>query len=904
MSDMDYIIETKMLPPNIHQAIKRHFDNRGRIEDGGLMLISAPAGYGKSVLMSQLYRDCSSKGYNCTWLSLGADDNEIYRFIRYLSKALENIDPDLTLRVLAFLEMNISSSLEALKSTIMDVLAGSRQTFYVFIDDYHYIHDSDIHELVSWLCHINPVKIRVIIGSRERLPFSSSTLKLQYQYKELGLEDLKFTLDEVAEVIGQTHSITLREDQLEKVYSKTEGWPAAIQLAFLSLSDTTDIDSLIESISGSNIDLVEYLTSSILIQLDKEQREIMLAVARFDRFCDDLCVFLTKNERAGEVIAELVGRNLLIISLDRVGKWYRFHSLLAEYLLEQPEYSKDNYACDLLSRGANWFIDNGLIDEGIGYVLQAGDYELAANWIANYAKTVVQHRGEHSNLLSWIKRLPARVISERPRFMIYRSWSLAFTHRFLEALKDLDTVEGMISSDESPEADELRCSVELNRCLIWALKDRYQEARQTSEHWINKWPNVDGFQAAAAQTVLAYASKCTSEFSLCSKSLAVCERLSKDDQSDYIDAWSSIIMIVSLAKQGRHNEAIELCESSIKSVSASLGARSHVANMLSTLMGAMLYERNEIARSKSLIDESFFYVKEQGSADSLIAAYLTKARLSMVDGDKQSVLDTLRDGQSLAYARGFPRVALGLLAEEVLFLIRNEKIDLARSMITQNHEINSLVEGVESHWISALSDPLRLRINIFDGSNIDSSLGHLSSSIHRAKSLGQGRKVIELLVLKVLTLAKVGDLSEALRVLSDALVKASPHKYIRIFLDEGAPLKQLIVEMIGRGALSRLQLDSEYIKSLLDGFSIDYDPESYETETAVDEGKLLLGKITEKEESILKLLAEGLSNKRLAASLFVTEGTIKWHLHNIYTKLNVRNRSEAVAMARKLTLVR
>lgn len=902
MSNMDYIIETKMLPPNINYAISRRLENSS--DNDGLTLICAPAGYGKSVFMSQLYQNYSNTGFNCTWLSLGPEDNDLSRFLRYLSNALEHIDPELTLKILSYLEVGDSNSLDSIKAIILEVLAKVSELFYVFIDDYHYIHDQEIHELVRWICHVDPKRVRVVIGSRVRLPFSTSELKLKFLYKEIGLDKLKFTLDDVAEVIGHAHSINLREDQLVKVWSKTEGWPAAIQLAFLSLGEVKDVDHLIESISGTNIDLVEYLTSSILTRLDKKQREIMMAVAKFDRFCDELCVFLTGDEDAGVVIEDLVSKNLLIISLDRVGKWYRFHSLLSEYLLSQAEYSRSEYGENLLSNGAVWFIEHGYIDEGVRYILQAGDYELAANWISNYAKTVVQHRGEHTNLLSWIRELPTHVVAERPKLMIFRSWSLAFTYRFSEALSDLDVVEQLIPLSGDSDKEELKCSVELIRCMIWSLKDRAQEARQTSEHWINKWKCIDGFKAAAAHTVLAYACKCTSEFSLCAKSLAVCERLSAYDQSDYIDAWSSIILVISLAKQGRHNEAIQLCENSRKSVANSLGERSHTANMLSTLFGAMLYERNELERAKALLDESFYYVKEQGSADSLLAAYLTKARLHMVDGDSEGVLETLRDGQSLGYVRGFPRVSLVLLAEEVLFNVRGGKIDVARSIIAQNHKLDGLVEELGSHWLAALSDPLRLRIDICEGSNLGASLGFLSSSIHRAKSLGQGRKVIELLILKVLALAKMGELGESLRVLSEALVKASEQYYVRLFLDEGGQIKQLIAEMINRGALSRLSLDSKFLKHIIDGFSIEYDLVGEVVDSSADNDRnLLLGKITDKEADILKLLADGLSNKQLAASLFVTEGTVKWHLHNIYTKLNVRSRSEAVAKARKLTIV-
>ena len=903
MSDVDYLIETKMLPPSIGHAITRRLAGEP-VNNYGLTLVCAPAGYGKSVYMSQLYGHYSSNGNQCVWLSLDSEDNELSRFLRYLSKALETIDQELTFKVLAHLESGDVNSTETLKQLILEVLATCGDLFYLFIDDFHYISESEIHELVRWICHIDSTRIRVIIGSREKVPFTTSDLKLRREYKEIGSDRLKFTLEEVATVLSHSQPLDMRPDQLEAVWSKTEGWPAAVQLATLSLDETLNSDTLIESISGCNSNLVEYLTSYILTQLNGQQRKIMVAAAQFDRFCGDLCEHLTGDEQAAAVIDTLVECNLLIVSLDRVGKWYRFHSLLTEYLLARPELSKNGYGVELLAKGALWFKDNNHLDEGIQYTLQAGNYELAAQWIANYAKTVVQHRGEHSNLLSWISKLPLTIIDARPKLRVFRAWSLAFTHRYKEALLDLEIVQASTLTATNPDSEQLNCSLELIRCVIWWLQDKAHEAKQASEHWLNNWQGMGGFQAATAHTIFAYACKCTSNFALCAQHINACEHLPSTDQSAYINAWSSIIMTISLAKQGRHSEAIPYCEQARQDATKNLGSRAHVSNMLSALLAAMLYERNDLTRASTLIEESFYYVKEQGSADSLLAAYLVKARLKMIAGQSEEGLVVLREGQSLGLARDFPRVALTLLAEEVLYSLRLGRVESARNLIEQHGLFEQPSEGVGARWVSALSDPLRLRVFICEGSQLDAPLSLLSSSIHRARSLGQRRRVVELLILKVLALVKKGEQGESLRALSNALIKASEQGYVRIFLDEGEHIKQLLIEMVKRGALARLGIDPQFLAAIMTGFAIEYNAANKADDAENEElCQLLLEKITDKELSILKLLAEGMSNKALASTLFITEGTVKWHLHNIYTKFDVRNRSEAISIARKLAIV-
>lgn len=911
--DINYIIETKLAPQTIHQSIIRPRLGVGQLrelEHCKLVLVKAPAGYGKSTLLAQWHQQYADSGGQCIWLSLGPEDNEPSRFLRYIAHALEQIKPGVAAEITSYVDSGDSMALVPLRQLITQLFSGDDTRYLLFLDDFHVITSKRLHGMVDWLCHSTGDSLHLVIGSRESLPFSPSRLKLQSKYREFGVDDLQFSSGECREIIAKISSACLKDNQYLRIAEKTEGWPAAVMLTSMSLDGVDDLDGFVEKISGNDREITEYLAATVMAQLPEEYRNFMELISPCERFCADLCDAIVGKGSGRELLAEISRRNLFVISLDRVGKWYRYHHLFAEFLLNTAFTGREDERQKILVMTARWHIENGYIDEAIRYALQAQQFSMAAEWVAAHAERVVQYRGEHSTLLYWVKGIPDSVMDLWPMVRVYHAWSLAFTHNYSAAESELGLVERLLKQ-ENVEFEAVRDhairTVELIRCVMWALRDRAREAEHSSERWIQKWQTAKGFEKSAANAVLAFASKCSSDFSRSKKCIYTCLSQPKNEQSDYIDAWASIIMTVSLAKQGLHKEAIAECRKAKSEVEGKVGRNTHTTHMLSALLAAMMYEVNDIDQARALIKDSLVYVQEQGTADSLVAGYLVKARILFLENNYDLGFSILREGEKYGYIRDFPRVALTLLGEQIIWLLRLNRVESARDLISQHKNI--LRPGVDmlEHWQFALSSLLRIRIMIADGENLELVLGLLSTSIHRAKSLGQGRRVVELLMIKALALAKAGSLKEALRELGEALVRAAPQGYARVFLDEGDALKNLLVEMVKSGVIGELGIDAAYRDSLLQGFGIAVDREHVmlapQQHAEESNANLLREKLTAKEIAILRLLNDGKRNKEIAEILFVTEGTVKWHLHNIYTKLDVRSRAQAVSLARKLTVI-
>lgn len=907
--DINYIVETKLIPPTIYQAINRKklcADKIDELNQCKLALLKAPAGYGKSTLLAQWYQHHVSIGGQCIWLSLGPEDNEPSRFLRYLAHALNKIKPGIAVEIISYIDSGDNVTLMPILQLIVKLFSDVNTKYYIFFDDFHLITNQRLYGMVDWLCNFSNDSLHIIIGSRQELPFSVSRLKLQNKYREFGVDDLQFTPQECREIITNTSSVQLSDDQYSKIADKTEGWPAAVMLASMSLDGIDDLDSFVDQISGNDRDVADYLSATVMAQLPEKQRHFMESISPCDRFCADLCDAIAGAGNGRQLLKEISQQNLFLISLDRVGKWYRYHHLFSEFLIDSAFEGKENEKRIILIKTAQWHMDNGYIDEAIRYALKAKEFILSAQWISNHAEDVVQYRGEHSTLLSWVNNMPSEILDRWPMIRVYNAWSFAFTHSYSAAENELEIVESLLKGDKGnfdSIKDKAIRTIELIRCMMWGLRDRAKEALYSSDRWVHKWPQAKGFEKAMANVVLAYACKCSSEFSRSKQCLYTCFSLPENEKSSYIEAWAEVIMIVLLAKQGLHNEAITECINAKKNLELKIGCNTHMPNMLSVLLAAMMYEINEIDQAKELLDHSLIYVREQGTADSIVAGYQTKAKILFLDKNYAEGFKVLREGEKHGYIRDFPRVALSLLGEQIIWLLRLNRIDRARELIAQHKDILKPSVKLQEHWQFALSDLLKIKIMIADDENMDIVLELLSTSIRRAKNLNQGHKIVELLLIKSLALAKAGALRDSHKNLGEALVRAAPQGYIRVFVDEGDTLKSLLSDMVKSGVIHELGIKDDYLKKLLQEFNIIYQNNGNNNLTDDTHINLITDKLTKKEIAILNLLSDGKRNKDIAEILFVTEGTIKWHLHNIYAKLDVRGRTEAVSLARKLTVI-
>ena len=896
------IITTKLEPPRMQAAVLA----RERLAlpadwlSGGyaLALLTAPAGYGKSTLLVQWLEQVRAQGGAAAWLSLDEDDEDPARFATYLAASLNAVLPEVGNAALAQLQSGMLPSLQPVLESLLADLAELDRPLCLFLDDLHLVNGEESLQLLQRLIHYAPGHVVFAIASRTRPSLSLRSLQLQGRLLEFDLEALKLAEDEARQFLRGATAANLDDATLSTLFQRTEGWPAALQLASLSLRGSEHPQATVAAFSGSDRQVCDYLAEVVLAQLSEALRRFLLQTAVLDRFCAALCTAVTGVKNSQAILEELEARNLFLIPLDRSRRWYRYHHLFRDFLRQRLAADDPDAAATLQARAAQWLYAQGLEEEAIHHALAAGDYEHAAAWIAAGAEDLVQRRGAHTTLLRWMRRLPEPYLARWPAIRMHRAWSLGFSRQFEAAERELQTVEGYRarlleegSEQARAEAAEIACTLELQRATFAALCDRAEESRRIGEAWLAAWPKADAYKRGAAHVVLGFAYKCNGEFERGLANLHAARSAFAQSQGHYGEAWAIMVNTVLLAKQGRHQQAMAECGQALQALKAQLGPHAHAVHMLSALMAAMHYERDELAQAEACLSGGLDYLREQSSVDPLIAGYQTLARLALHQHAGERATKLLDEGMALAEARRLPRLAATLGAELATQYVWQGELSAAQDALA----------AAKARWQSADDEGRALsgwalvqaRIDLAGGQP-QKALNALQQPLLRARRLGHGRRLVEILVLRALALQALDKPREALRTLQEALQLAAPAGYVRVFLNEGLPLQRLVEAMQDveqdelRGHLALLA--SRFGTSARPAATPAPKPPAPETLTA-------------KEAQILRMLASGHSNDEIAARLFISNSTVKWHLHNIYTKLGVRRRTAALARARSLDLL-
>ena len=532
-------------------------------------------------------------------------------------------------------------------------------------------------------------------------------------------------------------------------------------------------------------------------------------------------------------------------------------------------------------------------------MIRAQDWEQATKWVAESVEELVFRRGYHQTILRWMKALPEACVDRYPVIRIQYAFALSFysrrreheaqIYRLQQLLQDLVTR----SHRDTSQIDELRCAVELQTAMAAGLRDEGMRGGELAAAWLATWPQASLRRKGVMGNVLAFGHKSAGAIA---RGLEVIDETRIWlEQADgfYALAWTAYLEAVLHLKRGSYLEARLACNNGLELIERELHGHPAHASLCHALLAGIAYEFNDIRRANDHIEQAMNGVNEYGHADAVIVAYLTQARLQRLRHDEDSALAILREGQELGERRALRRVTITLAAEECCGLARAGRYEEARLVATRFafNELPTANDGSDLLADKALRAASRYLLRETPKLVMD----RLSIAIERAQNLNLVRRLVELLLLRTLARKHDGDWSGALTDLAEAIVIAAPRQYLRVFLDEGPELAVVLQRLEPerlRGAaaaplarmLQQLMLKSDT-------------PEGRRTSATTEEA------LTKREVSILKRLDSGLSNREIAEAIFVSEGTLKWHLHNVYGKLKVRNRTGAMARARALGLI-
>ena len=842
--------------------------------------VIGPTGYGKSTLMAQWHAaltDAEPRIACVAWLNLDENDNDPPRLLRYLYGALAKCVP--TLAADAVTEISRTTDLPVLLESLSLKLAAQEQPIVLFLDDAHVITNPDASRVVEWLLSHAGSQLRFVIGGRQAAGWPQAELRLRGQLLEIDQRDLAFNRDEARSFCTTRLTHALEPAALGRLLEKTEGWPAAMELLTLALNDTPDAGQLIADFATTERGVLEYLSDAVFGRLPAEQRVLVHRLAQFDRFCGELAATALAQRSPDILFAELQRRHLFLIPLDRQGRWFRFHHLVGEYLRRHdPRDTADINAS--LTAGGHWLFDHGMVDDAIDCAVRAQQWDLACRWLLKAAEDSAQRRGDGANLLRWMPVIPREALDRYPLIRLSHVFSLAFSQRdaagFERELADLESLAERLAAD--PGADrsavqELLCALPLQRLMWSALRDDATSLRTQAEAWIHAWPDARARYRGDANNVAAFACKTTGDIDAGLEYCARADALQEADNGVFGTSWTKVLRALLLLKRGDFRAAFAVAEAGLPHITEKLyGHPEHLAYQ-QAVRAAVLYEFDNTTAASQAIESTPDALEDRGVADFFLLTYLTRARLQFHSGQAEAGLTALQLGRKLGQRRGLPRVSVTLAGEQCIWLCRLGQLPAALEL-ARAHDFD---RAIYPHYGMVADKAARVAPRLLMSEQPEMAIAQLGPALVRATEKGFHHRRVELLILQAAALLRSGRTAEALQSWGVALDLGERFGYRRVFLDDID-----IVATLNHAARGQ------------EGLKVPSWLKAGPAKTAAGSEEAL----TRKELRILKHLETGAANREIAAALFVSEGTLKWHLHNMYRKLECRNRSGAIVAAR------
>ncbi|MBW1749465.1 MAG: hypothetical protein JRJ37_01920 [Deltaproteobacteria bacterium] len=856
-----------------------------------LSLVSAAAGYGKSLLISSWLESCDRPN---AWLSLDDELNDLTTFLHYFLSAIRGLFSRACPKTLALLSAPDLQSPQMLSAELLGELSEIKTPFVLVLDDYGFIHDPDIHEVLNQVLKYSPSTLQLVVLSRRDPPFPLHSFRAHGDLVEIRQKDLKFTMSEMTAFLNKTIGRPIDESAQAYVHERVEGWAVGLRLMALSLQNRDDINEFLREMKGDTRHIQDYLMAEVLSRQSSTVREGLLKTSILDRFCAPLCKALCHPscedmcgpECDGQVFTrKLEESNLFCIVLDERHEWFRYHHLFQQLLQRTLEsrYSTDEIAM-LHDLARTWFEENGMIEEAFHHAMIGSDPDVAG-------KLVARHRHELMNKEQWhrlgrlLDMLPHAMIKNNPELLIQDAWILWNRMRVREMAEVLDRVEFLLAPmpGESTTIREMQGEIDALRSIQYYLLSPCDAAHAL---------------AHAQQAMQGIPPHHSSTRGLAVIMLAMSYQLT----GNLTDAFRVIFEELKL-KEARRNTyhtrlLITLCF--IYWVEADLGSLKQTGQQLWELgkelhlsesshighyfFGLNHYCRNELTEAEKYLTDA---VKDRNKINIFNFAHSSFV-LSLTKQEQGCPVEACEIAESVVrYALETGNAPLLQLAHafQAELALRQGKIAEAVKW-TKNYEPEPFgtahrfyVPQLTLARILLAQNTTRSRQQAAD---LLSRLHEFYASIHNSYCL------INILAMQAVLYNALEDKSTADKKLAQALALAEPGGFIQLFLDLEANMAELLTRQKEKGPTSG------YINRLLQAFQKDtLVPDTGEKSAPVSTSNPL----TQREQEIMELLARRLSNQEIADSLFISRETVKRHIANMYQKLQVKNRSQAVEQA-------
>jgi LuxR family maltose regulon positive regulatory protein len=867
-----------------------------RLEEGlrpghRLTLISAPAGYGKTTLLGEWAAHLDQA---VAWVSLDAEDDDHARFWTYVIAALQQVAPDVHEIVPDGLGSPHRPLREALLSSLINRLAARADPLFLILDDYHFVTGSQIHRGITFLLEHQPDSVHLVLSTRADPPLPLFRLRARGQLTEIRSRDLRFTSDEANTFLNAVMDLALSSDDVETLETRTEGWIVGLQLAALSLQGRPDPETFIAAFSGSHHYVLEYLTGEVLRRQPDPIQRFLMETSILDRLCGPLCDALTDKSGGQAVLAHLHRRDMFILPLDDEHRWYRYHHLFADLLrnLARQALPREHIR-ELHLQASKWHERNDDLEEGIKHALRRGDFERSADLIEQAIRTTLS-RGRVTSLLRWSEGLPKAIVRSRPRLLMYQGYAM-FLNARLPLAKPMfqDARDALVGMPSSPENDALRGELAAMLATISVVEQDIGGAIEEAQEGLTYASEDDLITRARASRALGVAHGTIGDTDRAVRMLSQAKSLALAAQNHFLAAENISQLGATRMHQGRLRQAARAYQEILALVEAPSGFPPAGLGYIG--LAEVNLEWNELRTVEDCLDKGIELCQRGGIGYALRPAYCVQALLRHALGDTEGALAAMQRAEAFDPTVATAERVVQTTSYEVRLRLALGHLHTARDWATG--------KGIVPH-VSYEDLPIVLRemqqvslARVLLAEDESNGVLEICRRLYpMAKPAGRLARVIEGRLLEALALQQLGDRDAALASFERCLALAEREGYVRLFLEAGDPAITLL-----RDAASR-RIAPRYATRLLRAFG----GLAAERGDATSPGTLaqpLVEPLSERELDVLLLISEGSSNQQIAETLIVTVHTVKKHASNIYGKLGVRNRTQAVARARELGIL-
>jgi LuxR family maltose regulon positive regulatory protein len=892
---------------------------------GNLILLSGPAGFGKTTLLSEFVHQLP---HCVAWVSLDEADNDPIRFWTYVIAACQSVQPEIGESALALLQLPQPLPDETIPTLLINDIVRLQKDIVLVLDDYHAIQDSSIHTALSFLLDHLPDQFHLVVSTRVDPPWALARFRARDQLIEIRALDLRFTSEETAAFLNQVMDLNLSMEDVTALAARTEGWIASVQLAAISMRGRSDVTSFIKAFTGSHVYVAEYLMEEVLARQPEAVKTFLLQTSILERLNGSLCEAVNGRADSQAMLKDLYQANLFLLPLDEEGQWFRYHQLFADLLKARLQQTASaNEITTLHQRAAAWYEQAGMTSEAIAQSLAAGDYSHAVQLVEKVALPTIL-KAYFKTVEEWVQAIPPEYLSKSPRVNMAFAWMHMMRRNFTEAAPHLERLQEIFAAEPEEKIESvLRGQWLALQSMLLNAQSRPLESRDLAEQALKILPENEAQVRSMTYMGLANAYEQLLDYESANRAAEAIIEHARAAGDLASEVFGSSFLGKLLVEQGSLHSAHAIATQALRRIEQT----SSFSPFSATLYGELAqvhYHWHQLEEAREYFSRSVEWSLLGGFSDAKIYHSVFLSRLFQMEGDLQASIQEIEKALALVQTAW---MAPALVMEEVV--AQQVSIFLA---VDRFSPVQGLLKRYGFSFHDGFSYP-----ELAPGSTPQAAVSHAKGLLYNSalrtllyaagreddrQALRQGIELanvvieaalrsrqlpiaLQALLLRAQLNNALGDHQAGLVDASQVLELAEPEGFISIFVEEGQPVAEILKNLLKRDLPETVP--PNYVREILAAFpQAQYSkampgrqaiPGSFSEEEA--EFLAPIESLTPRELEVLRLIAGGHSNQRIADKLVITLSAVKKHTGNIFRKLNVTSRTQAIARARQLGLL-